>query len=82
MGAKISTQATRADQRRAPDASTEVHARQAESPMTTRPEIERRLAELAAEIEQEQTRIWLAEHQREQLRHELRRAIHAEEAAK
>jgi outer membrane protein TolC len=47
----------------------------------TRAEVERRLAELAAEIEQAQTRMWPAEHQRETLRHELRRLINAESKA-
>ena len=39
----------------------------------SRPEIEAKLIELAAEIERAQTAIWLAEFEREQLRNELRR---------
>jgi hypothetical protein len=43
-----------------------------------RQEIEQRLTELAAEIEQAQSRVWLAEFERDQLRHALRRLIAAE----
>jgi hypothetical protein len=42
----------------------------------TRAELEKRLQELAVDIEAAQTRIWLAEHDRETLRHELRRLLH------
>jgi hypothetical protein len=44
----------------------------------TRPEIEQRLIDLEHEIEKHRTGIWLAEHDRETLRQELRRLIHAE----
>ena len=47
----------------------------------TRPEIDQRLIELAAEIEKAQTAIWLCEFEREQLRNELRRLIHGESGA-
>jgi hypothetical protein len=39
----------------------------------TRPEIEAKLIELERSIEQHRTGIWLAEFERDQLRHELRR---------
>lgn len=46
--------------------------------MTTRPELEQRLIDLEREIEVHRTGIWLAEHEREQLRTELRRLMHAD----
>jgi hypothetical protein len=45
-----------------------------------RVEIETRLLELERRIEVSRTVIWLAEHEREQLRHELRRIINRETA--
>lgn len=44
----------------------------------TRAELEQRLLELERSIEASRTAIWLAEHEREQLRFELRRLLHAE----
>ncbi len=42
----------------------------------TRAELERRLVDLDREIELRRTAIWLADQERETLRHELRRLIH------
>jgi hypothetical protein len=47
----------------------------------TRAEIEQRLLDIAREIESAQTVIWLREHEREQLRTELRRHLQAEDKA-
>ena len=49
--------------------------------MTTRPELEQRLIDLERSIEVHRTGIWLAEHEREQLRTELRRHLQAESNA-
>lgn len=43
-----------------------------------RAEIEQRLLELERDIERHRTGIWLAEHERETLRHELRRHLQTE----
>jgi hypothetical protein len=43
----------------------------------TADEAMQRLAALATEIERHQTAIWLAEQEREEVRTELRRALHA-----
>jgi hypothetical protein len=61
--------------------SVAAHSASEARSQVTRPEIEQRLTELAAEIEQAQTRVWLAENEREQLRFELRRLINAESKA-
>ena len=47
----------------------------------TREELEQRLIELDREIQQAKTTIWLCEHEREQLRFELRRLINKETSA-
>jgi hypothetical protein len=44
----------------------------------TRTELEQRLIEFERDIEGHRTAIWLVEHDREQLRFELRRLVHAE----
>jgi hypothetical protein len=44
----------------------------------TREEIEQRLIALERSIEASKTAQWLAEHERETLRHELRLALYAE----
>jgi predicted secreted protein len=61
--------------------SASVLARQTREARMNRPELEQRLAELAAEIEQAQSRVWLCEHEREQLRHSLRKLINDESKA-
>lgn len=47
----------------------------------TQAEIESRLIEIAREIEAAQTKVWLCEFEREQLRTELRRHLQAESNA-
>jgi hypothetical protein len=47
----------------------------------TRAELEQRLIDLDRRIEASKTAIWLAEHEREQLRFELRRLLQAEAKA-
>jgi hypothetical protein len=44
----------------------------------TRPELEQRLIDIEHRIEQSRTAIWLAEHEREELRFELRRLLNKE----
>jgi hypothetical protein len=79
MGEAISAQAATRHERET-DASTAVPARQA-GPAMSRAEIESKLLELERRIEQSKTVTWLAERERDELRFELRRVIHAEAAA-
>jgi hypothetical protein len=47
----------------------------------TRPELEQRLIDLERSIEGHRTAIWLAEHERVEVRFELRRLLQAEAKA-
>jgi hypothetical protein len=79
MGEAISAQAA-ARHERETDASTAVHPWQAEPPMN-RNELETRILEIERDIEQHRTAVWLCEHEREQLRHSLRKLINDESKA-
>jgi hypothetical protein len=71
MGATVRPQASLTPELatiRAPEARSQVN----------RAELEQRLADIERQIEGHRTAIWLAERDRDEARHELRRLLHAE----